>query len=132
LHRLLIRGGYGPSELKWAEGTPITMIPENQSLWGPYFLFFYVPKGTQIIGGYIPPRTKGRMFDPEGQIVKSFEQEIPPNGGYFKVGVPEGMDGKFWKLTAVRGIRFLTIPDLLARSPKEMLLPAEVVEADGK
>jgi hypothetical protein len=51
--------------------------------------------------------------------------------GHFEALVPEGEDGKFWKIiNGPRGLKFLNIPPYLARSPQELLLPKEVVESD--
>ena len=55
----------------------------------------------------------------------------PPR--YFKIEVPPGQDGKAWKFDSVGGTPFLTtVPPYIARSPDELLLPAEVVEAELK
>jgi hypothetical protein len=47
------------------------------------------------------------------------------------VAVPNGQAGRFWRVEQARGdLFFLTVPPFIARSPQELLLPKEVVEAD--
>ncbi len=75
------------------------------------------------------PRVSGKLLDPEGHERLDFEKQ---GEGWFKVDVPEGMDGKVWKFEDNHGQRMLmTIPPYLARTPKELLLPKEVVEKDA-
>jgi hypothetical protein len=48
------------------------------------------------------------------------------------VPVKPGEDGRLWKFHQCAGQRLLmTVPPYLARSGKELLLPAEVVEKDA-
>ena len=52
--------------------------------------------------------------------------------GWFQVKVPEGQDGRLWKFENTHGRRQLvTVPPYLAISADDLLLPKEVVEADG-
>ncbi|MEI6168913.1 MAG: DUF4838 domain-containing protein [bacterium] len=90
-------------------------------------LYFYVPKGTSIIGAHFTGR--GVLFNPEGKAVKNFD-----NAGYVKIDVPQGMDGHLWKVKDLRGGHFLllTVPPYFAPSPRDLLLPREVVEAGRK
>jgi hypothetical protein len=90
-------------------------------------LYFYVPKGTSVIGGHFTGR--GTLINPEGKAVKNFDKD-----GYVKIDVPEGMDGHLWKVKDLRGSNFLllTVPPYFAPSPKDLLLPLEVVESEKK
>jgi sialate O-acetylesterase len=90
-------------------------------------LFFYVPKGTSVIGGHFTGR--GELLNPNGQKVKNFDKD-----GYLKIKVPEGMDGHLWKVKDLRGGNFqlLTVPPYFAPSPHDLLLPREVVEGEFK
>jgi hypothetical protein len=46
---------------------------------------------------------------------------------------PEGRDGALWKFEDCVGQRLLmTIPPYLARRAEDLLLPAEVVDADAR
>jgi hypothetical protein len=90
-------------------------------------LYFYVPKGTRLIaarGG----NCRGQVVDPEGTVVLTVD-----NDPLIRVEVPEGMDGRLWKIAKWRGSPFqlLTAPPYLAVSPRDLLLPREVVEADS-
>lgn len=88
-------------------------------------LYFYVPKDTKIIGGHVSGR--GVLRDPDGNVAESFQKP-----GYVKIEVPEGMDGRLWKVDDLRGGDFLllTVPPYFATEPDKLLLPREVVEAD--
>ena len=88
-------------------------------------LFFYVPKGTKIIAARVQ-HGRGLVVNPEGQIVARVDNEP-----MVRVDVPEGMDGRLWKIQQWRGnpFRLLTVPPYFAASPKDLLLPREVVEA---
>ena len=89
-------------------------------------LYFYVPKGTSVIGGHFTGR--GTLINPEGKAVKNFDKD-----GYVKIEVPKGMDGRLWKVKDLRGGNFLllTVPPYFAPSPRDLLLPREVVEGEN-
>jgi len=71
----------------------------------------------------------GVMRDGTGAPVLVFDGL--EGAGYFSVPVPEGQDGRLWKLENAGGQRLLmTVPPYLARNEKELLLPREVVTAD--
>ncbi len=90
---------------------------------------FYVPKGTQVVGGFAANQA-GSLRDGNGKTVFSFDEIETP--GYFHVQVPEGQDGRIWQLHRVRGQRqLMTVPPYAARSAGELLLPREVVETDA-
>ena len=112
---------------------PLTMESSSDAsngLSGSWSLYFYVPKGTQIVGGFASSRS-GNILDGDGKVVLDFSKIETP--GYFKVDVPAGQDGKLWKFSSVTGNRLLmTVPPFLARSGQELLLPKEVVQADSK
>ena len=89
-------------------------------------MYFYVPKGTSVIGGHFTGR--GALINPEGKAVKNFDKD-----GYVKIEVPKGMDGRLWKVKDLRGGNFLllTVPPYFAPSPRDLLLPREVVEGEN-
>jgi hypothetical protein len=93
---------------------------------GRWSLYFYVPKGTKVVGGFASGA--GSLLAPDGKKVRDFDGKP----GYFSVPVPAGHDGKLWMFSNTAGKRLLmTVPPCLARSPKELLLPKEVVKADA-
>lgn len=127
LHRLEASGGGGigvtfPAEL------PITVqsSPENPfHFHGRWTMYFYVPKGTKIVGGFASG--PGKLRDGAGKEVKVFESR--PN--YFSIPVPPGQDGTLWMFENTAGARHLmTVPPYLARRAIDLLLPEEVVQKD--
>lgn len=130
LHKIVVRDGQDKTQVKWPQNQMMTILstqdePMNRfyAMWMGYF---YVPKGTKVIG----------LFGGEHGEVRD-SQDRPHfwlNGreaNFYTVAVPPGEDGKFWRVRYVRGaLRLLTVPPYFARSPKELLLPKEVLEAD--
>lgn len=130
LHKIVVRDGQDKTQVKWPQNQMMTILstqdePMNRfyAMWMGYF---YVPKGTKVIG----------LFGGEHGEVRD-SQDRPHfwlNGreaNFYTVAVPPGEDGKFWRVRYVRGaMRLLTVPPYFARSPKELLLPKEVLEAD--
>jgi len=112
---------------------PLTMessVDASNKLSSVWSLYFYVPKGTEIVGGFASTRS-GKLLDGDDKPVLTFSEIETP--GYFKAKVPAGQDGKLWKFNGVTGQRLLmTVPPYLAPSGQELLLPKEVVAADSK
>ncbi len=95
-------------------------------------LYFYVPKGTEVVGGYVDSGYRG-LYDGDGELVFSFEDNV--SRGMFSAEVPEGQDGRVWRARTWRRtgvLELMTVPPYLARTPQKLLLPREVVEADGE
>jgi hypothetical protein len=131
LHQLEWSDGSDRTSIAWPENQPMTMrstLDDPARPHGRWTLSFYVPRGTETIGGFATD-TRGTMHDGEGNGVFDFGTMEEP--GYFSVPVPEGQDGRLWRFENCTGSRMLmTVPPYLARSGKELLLPREVVEAD--
>ncbi len=134
LHRIRIEPTANRAVARPPEGRIWTMEvsqDEHNTLTGDWDLYFYVPKRTRVVGGFTTSR-RGVMLDGDGQTVFSFRSLAPP--AYFSVPVPEEQSGRFWKLSGGAGHHsrriLLTVPPFLARTPAELLLPREVVEAD--
>jgi hypothetical protein len=71
----------------------------------------------------------GVLKDGSGEIVLTFDGG--PYPGYFNVEVPPGQPGKAWLFWYCGGTPFLmTVPSFIARSPEELLVPREVLEAE--
>lgn len=130
LHKITLSDGNDMTRAAWPPGTPFTFRssmdePINQS--GRWSLYFYVPRGTQVIG--LLGGGSGRIVDPAGKPALRLEGRKP---GYHSLAVPPGLDGKLWKIEQASGaVRLLTVPPCLARSGDELLLPSEVVRRDG-
>lgn len=129
LHRIEVTDAGAGTSVAWADGTPMTVqsSPDaRDSFHGRWTLYFYVPRGTQTIGGFAAG--EGRLLDGSGKPVHTFERKP----GYFAVPVGPRQDGKLWKFDRCSGERLLmTVPPYLARSPKELLLPADVLAKDA-
>ena len=128
LHRINIQDNGGTSAVSWPKGTPMTVAMPATLYGGRWSMYFYVPKGTKVVGGSRKGGL-GRILDSDGKAVKTFGRS--GESGYWSVPVGPGQDGKLWMLdNMVGGVTFLTVPPYLARSADELLLPKEVVEAD--
>jgi len=140
LHRVESFDGGDYTRIEWPAGMPVTIesgidSPDVTSHFrGAWTLYFYVPKGTKIIGGWASrianwaPRISGTLVDPDGKVAIDFAKA---EEGWFQASVGEGQDGKLWKFEKIQGQRLLmTVPPFLARKAEELLLPEEVIEAD--
>ncbi|MFW6169368.1 MAG: DUF4838 domain-containing protein [Planctomycetota bacterium] len=129
LHRLQWNDGSDMTRVVWPEGLPFTIrstLEDQMRLRGRWDLYFYVPPGTKVVGGYTSS-TVGRLLDGDGNEVFDFSQMAA--AGYFSVDVAEGQDGMPWEFDNSRGQRMLmTVPPYMAPSGKQLLLPREVVE----
>jgi hypothetical protein len=130
LHRIEVSDGAQGTLIAWPDGLTMTVVSSQEQpakLYGRWHLYFYVPKGTKIIGGF--SEGEGFLLDPAGKTVHTFADKP----GYFSIPVPAGEDGKLWSFKHSAGNRFLmTVPPCLARDASELLLPEEVVTKDLK
>ena len=126
LHRLEMADRTAGTYVAGSPGRALTVpaTPEAPAVFvGRWSLYFYVPKGTKVVGGYAAGA--GALLDGSGKQIHLFDKRP----AYFSVPVPPGQDGKLWKLHNSLGQRLLlTVPPFLARNGQELLLPAEVVE----
>jgi hypothetical protein len=127
-HRIEAVGG-GAVRVDFPAGRPVTIESSFErpgELHGRWSLYFYVPKGTKLVGGFA--EGVGKLLDAEGSLALTFENRP----GYFSVPVPTGHDGRLWKFEFCSGDKMLmTVPPYLARSAEELLLPKSVVEQDS-
>lgn len=141
MHRIETWDGGDYTRITWPAGLPVVIesgidTPDTGSHFrGNWSLYFYVPKGTKSVGGWAArvanwaPKVSGKILDGEGKAVYEFKGE----DGWFNVPVAEGQDGKLWKFERSEGLRLLmTVPPYLARSGEDLLLPAEVIDADKR
>jgi hypothetical protein len=130
MHTMELSDNSASTRLALTSGHPHTWEPYAEMVTsGRYYMFFYVPKGTTVIGGYAagaPTSPSPTIRDSTGTI-----QHTITAAGYFGVTVPTGQDGKIWKLNAFSGgVELMTVPNLIAPSTADLLLPIEVVMAD--
>lgn len=130
LHRIEVADGSDMTRLEWADGLPMTRtttLDRPVGFNGRYTMYFYVPRGTKVIGGF-QTGNGGSIVGPDGEKRYTFER----GGKFFEIDVPAGQDGQLWKLNHVGGsVALLTVPPQIARSPDELLLPKSVVEKDS-
>lgn len=140
LHRIETVDGGDNTYIEFPPGMPVTLESGIETsgvtsqFRGVWSLYFYVPKGTKIVGGWASrianwaPRISGKMLDGTGHEVFDFGTA---EEGWFKIPVAPGQDGKLWKFDNSQGQRLLmTVPPYLTRTTEELLLPKEVVERD--
>jgi len=132
LHRVEVRSQRQGAAVSWAQGIPVSYassIEEPVTLSHRVDMYFYVPKGTKVIGGFAQGVGALRGGDGSPKPIFTFTKEEFEKGGYFNIPVPPGQDGKLWQFVSSNGPRLLmTVPPYLARSGDELLLPKEVVE----
>ena len=140
LHRIQVRDGGDHTFIKWPKGMPVSLPSAMDTkgvknhFRGGWSLYFYVPKGTTLVGGWASrianwaPRVSGQMVDGDGNVVYDFGKA---GEGWFTVPVPKGRDGKLWMMRNSQGDRrLLTVPPYFVRTASDLLLPKEVVDAD--
>jgi hypothetical protein len=90
-------------------------------------MYFYVPKGTKKLEYFTV--NKHWVIGPDG----SEQQRVEQTNEYISVPVPDGMDGKVWRLRNLDlgKIYFNNAPSYFATSPDSLLVPREVAEKDG-
>ena len=132
LYKAVVRDGGDRTQVAWPAGQRMTIVsaadaPMNES-YSSWMLYFYVPKGTKVVG--LHGGGHGEVHDSAGRPLFWLNGKEP---GYYSVEVPQGQDGRLWRIRYGRGaVRLLTVPPSLARNAEELLLPKEVVVADGK
>jgi len=130
LHELRISGRFQP--LEWTqEEVLVSVRSPGFPHAGASQYYFYVPKGTKVIGGSVPAG-RGFIADANGTTLFDFKEVEGRRATHFSFPVPEGQDGKFWTAQNIAGLRLLTVPPYFARVPQQLLLPVEVVEADSR
>jgi hypothetical protein len=129
LHVVEISDGGDATRVIWPDGVPCTVESSEAhpaTLYGRWQMVFYVPIGTKVVGGFSDG--DGQLCDSTGKMVL----KLPNAEDYFRVEVPAGEDGKLWSFRQAQGQKLLlTVPPYMARNEKELLLPEEVLRADG-
>ena len=129
LHRIELEDHRAGSKIEFPEGMAVTLnatFDQTATLNGRHDLYFFVPKGTALVGGFA--EGAGRLLNASGEKVHEFEGKP----GYFSVPASAAEQGRLWKFEFTNGKRvLLTVPPQMARSAAELLLPRDVVEAAG-
>ncbi len=134
LHTLAWSDGHALTRIGFPEDHPMTIrscMVHPKNLRNRQTLYFYVPKGTETVGGFAT-HEKTIIYDGDGNLMLG-RGDVEGGEGYFNIPVPEGQDGKLWKLhDSYRTTMLMTVPPYLARNERGLLLPREVVEADSE
>ena len=130
LYKVVVRDGGDRTRVTWPAQQPMTIVSSVETPMNVHYrswmLYFYVPKETEVIG--LHGGGHGEIHDSAGRPVFRLNGREPD---FLSVTVPEGQDGKLWRIRYGRGaVRLLTVPPCFARNAEELLLPKEVVEAD--
>jgi len=90
--------------------------------------FFDVPRGTTQVR-YFWGGGPHRVLGPDRTVVA----EVTSSDEVVTIPVPAGAAGRLWSFTphAHGHLWFYSVPNVLAASPDALLLPREVVAADG-
>ncbi len=128
LHTLLV-SDHGAGTKVWIDPLlPVAMdvSPEkSHSMSGRWAGYVYVPRGTQVIGGYYNT-ADGLMTNHDISV----RQQFPRGKDYFSITVPAGSDDTLWQVQKLAGsLEFLNIPPLLFRDPTKVFLPSELVNS---
>jgi hypothetical protein len=148
LHRLEIADGGDATQVVFEPGENVVLeMGRDQvpSRFGRWTLYFYVPPGTPVVGGY---RTGvGRIEDAKGQVryqatqadgadyftIQTPEPDQDAAADHFTIQTPEEPDGQVWRCAGCAGAwRLMTVPPYFAHRPQTLLVPAETLKTDGR
>ena len=89
---------------------------------------FYVPRGTEMLGGYnARPASSAQLLNPEGDMAVNLTEA----DGYFSVAVDPAHTGRLWRRHMIAGdVYLMTVPPYVAPSAEDLLLPRELVERE--
>lgn len=128
LHKMVVTDHGALTTISWEPGLRVTHVEtqgERTEAYHRSSRYFYVPKGTKVLAGYVTGG--GQLYDGDGNEVHMFDN----SKGYWHMPIPSGQDGKLWYMRINAGARYwMTVPPYFARTPQELLLPREVVQAD--
>jgi hypothetical protein len=147
LYRLEMTDGGDATQVVFEPGENVVLEMGREQAprrFGRWTLYFYVPPGTPVVGGY---RTgAGRIVDAKGQVryqadradgADYFTIQTPEGpdqddaADHFIIQIPEGSDGQVWRCVGCTGAwRLMTVPPYFAHSPQTLLVPAEVLGND--
>jgi len=91
-------------------------------------MYFYVPAGTRSIQYYWSGGPHN-VYGPDGKLARN----VADTGKFVTIPVPEGMDGKVWRIGefALIHLWFFNVPNCVAGTPNALLVPREVALKDG-
>ncbi|MCR9119095.1 MAG: hypothetical protein NXI22_19360, partial [bacterium] len=132
LHRITWSERLSGTQVKWPDDLPRTVLineGNRKQVSGRHSWYFYVPKGTRVIGAYSEAGAGG-LYDSEGRKVIDFSDTATD---YISVNVPNGQDGALWSVRALGGrFRLMNVPPYADSKAAHLLLPKEVIEKDRR
>lgn len=130
LYRITWSEGLSGTEVRWPDDLPRTVLTSEGSpkqVSGRHSWYFYIPKGTRILGAY-SEAAAGGLYDADGQQVLDFK-ETPTD--YVSIPVPAGQDGRLWSIRSMAGrFRLQNVPPYGVGRASDLLLPREVLERE--
>ncbi len=119
------------TQVKWPADlgrTTLTSEGNRKQVSGRHSWYFYVPKGTEVIGAYAEAGAGG-VFGPDGNQVLDLDQT---ETDYVSINVPEGQDGKLWSVRRMSGrFRLMNVPPYGTAKAEDLLLPEEVLKREA-
>jgi len=124
-YRIDLNDGHDSTRVTWPDGQPMSwkmaLDDHPHTMSGRWHLYFHVPAGTKRIGLYTSAGEGSKLIRPDGQIGLNLKSE---SGSFVSAEVPDGMDGKLWKLQDIAGnVCLLNVPPFFARTASELVLP---------
>ena len=104
LHRIAVRSARAGASIRWPDGMPVSFassVEEPITLSHRIDMYFYVPKGSKVVGGFA--QGVGAVRDGDNKPIFSFNKEAFAKGNYFSIPVPPGQDGSCGSSPRARG-----------------------------
>lgn len=132
LYRITWKERLTGTRVQWPADLPRTTLTSegsNKQVSGRHSWYFYVPRGTKIIGAY-DQSGAGVLYNADGEQVVDFKK-TPTD--YISIKVPSDQAGRLWSVRALGGrFRLQNVPPYGAADAKDLLLPGEVVDQDRR
>jgi len=128
LHRLEMNDGDDMTRIEFPDGLPVA-YPVTREKMGPFgsVFYFYVPKGTKVLGFYAKTG-RGVIMTPDGKIFA----KLAKVKGFARLDLPENLTGKVWQVRNMKGVfRLLTVPDVLNLNSGIILVPETIAKKEG-
>ncbi len=132
LYRITWRERMTGTRVQWPADLPRTVLTSEGSpkqVSGRHSWYFYVPKGTKVIGAY-DRSGAGALFNADGKQVVDFK--TTPDD-FISIKVPENQSGRLWSIRALGGrFRLLNVPPYGSAVETHLLLPRELLTEQAR
>lgn len=127
-HHLRILDPSNYYEIRWPQGTPVTLpggMASSATPRGTWSAYFYVPANLANIGGFSEKAT-GILTDENGKTLLDFS--TLHGASYFNVSITPSARGRVFRIVGTDGRKLLmTPPPYYSQHPSELLIPAETL-----